>query len=94
VWLVGNMVASSVSSTGAFEIFFNGQLLFSKLAAGRLPTAQEFESAVLGPIAAAAREDPERFLRAMLTAEAARAPPPAVPTPGGGGAGGAPRGEL
>jgi hypothetical protein len=89
VWLVGNMAASSLSSTGAFEIYFNGDRLFSKLATGRLPTGKEFDEEILGPVRAAVARDPERFIQAAIGAAAARAPPAAVPTPGG-----APRAEL
>lgn len=41
-WFVGNIVSNALLSTGAFEIYANGQLVFSKLAAGRLPTTEEF----------------------------------------------------
>lgn len=43
VWLVGNMVSSSVGSTGAFEVYFDGRLVFSKLATKRMPTPQDFQ---------------------------------------------------
>lgn len=32
-----NMMANSLISTGAFEVFFNNQLVFSKLATGHAP---------------------------------------------------------
>ena len=32
-----NFVTSMLSSTGAFEIFYNGELVFSKLMTGRMP---------------------------------------------------------
>lgn len=41
VFFVGNMVASSMGSTGAFEIAFDGQPVFSKLATNRMPSVQE-----------------------------------------------------
>lgn len=41
-WMVGNMIGNSLMSTGAFEIYANGVLVFSKLSTGRLPTADEF----------------------------------------------------
>mmetsp|Transcript_24668 Transcript_24668/g.57277 ORF Transcript_24668/g.57277 Transcript_24668/m.57277 type:complete len:135 (-) Transcript_24668:104-508(-) len=37
VWLVGNMVQSSLLSTGAFEIQHGDQLIWSSLEAKRLP---------------------------------------------------------
>mmetsp|Transcript_865 Transcript_865/g.2465 ORF Transcript_865/g.2465 Transcript_865/m.2465 type:complete len:96 (-) Transcript_865:132-419(-) len=36
-----NMVYSQIISTGAFEITYNGGLVFSKLEAGRMPSLQE-----------------------------------------------------
>lgn len=34
-----NMLQSQLSSTGAFEIYLDNSLIFSKLATGRMPTA-------------------------------------------------------
>lgn len=34
-----NSLATSMSSTGAFEIEFNGQIIYSKLQEGRMPSA-------------------------------------------------------
>lgn len=39
-WAV-NMLVTSMSNTGAFEITYNGNIIFSKLAAGRTPTLTE-----------------------------------------------------
>jgi len=36
-----NSMANSQLSTGAFEIFYNGDLVFSKLAMGRMPSGRE-----------------------------------------------------
>mmetsp|Transcript_12917 Transcript_12917/g.24597 ORF Transcript_12917/g.24597 Transcript_12917/m.24597 type:complete len:170 (-) Transcript_12917:306-815(-) len=36
-WFVGNTIAQNMLSTGAFEIYYDGQLVFSKLKTGRLP---------------------------------------------------------
>lgn len=41
-WFFGNIVSNSLMSTGAFEIYANGSLVFSKIKEGRLPTADEF----------------------------------------------------
>jgi selT/selW/selH-like putative selenoprotein len=46
LWIVGNMLTGSLSQTGAFEIYFDGGLAFSKLATGRLPNAAEFDALV------------------------------------------------
>eukprot|EP00775_Hariotina_reticulata_P012919 gene12919-13046_t len=47
-WFVGNLLQSQLMSTGAFEVYYDGSLVFSKLATGRMPAADE----VLGPIEA------------------------------------------
>lgn len=41
IYFAVGMFISSVSSTGAFEIYFNDRLIFSKLAAGRMPELGE-----------------------------------------------------
>ena len=41
-WFLGNIAANSLMSTGAFEIYANGILVFSKIKTGRLPTPEEF----------------------------------------------------
>mmetsp|Transcript_28706 Transcript_28706/g.63222 ORF Transcript_28706/g.63222 Transcript_28706/m.63222 type:complete len:147 (+) Transcript_28706:247-687(+) len=41
-WFLGNFLNQQLIATGAFEIFFDGHLVFSKLVNGRLPTAAEF----------------------------------------------------
>lgn len=41
VWFVGNMLVNTLQSTGAFEVYFDGQLIFSKLQMGRMPTVPE-----------------------------------------------------
>lgn len=38
-WLVGNMAVQSLTQTGAFEIFVNDQIVFSKLVTNQMPTA-------------------------------------------------------
>lgn len=37
IWFVGNLVTSGLTSTGAFEIAYNGQMVFSKLETGHMP---------------------------------------------------------
>jgi len=41
LWIVGNMVTQSLQSTGAFEISYNGHMVYSKLEKGKLPTSDE-----------------------------------------------------
>ncbi|KIY99027.1 SelT-like protein Flags: Precursor [Monoraphidium neglectum] len=80
VWMVGNMAQSSASSTGAFEIYFDGKLVFSKLAAGRLPTqaewgalAQNMSAALAASPRAAELQDQAELDRAAAQARAALA---------------------
>ena len=40
-FFVGNMVSQNLKNTGAFEIYYDGELLFSKLQTGRLPEIPE-----------------------------------------------------
>ena len=40
-WFVGNMVSQNLLNTGAFEVFYDGEVIFSKKALGRLPTIPE-----------------------------------------------------
>ncbi len=37
-WFVGNIVGQNLMSSGAFEIYYDGQLLHSKLSSGKLPS--------------------------------------------------------
>jgi selT/selW/selH-like putative selenoprotein len=46
IWLVGNFLSSNVGSTGAFEIAYDGQMVFSKLNSGRMPAIPEIFSAI------------------------------------------------
>mmetsp|Transcript_16112 Transcript_16112/g.50644 ORF Transcript_16112/g.50644 Transcript_16112/m.50644 type:complete len:136 (-) Transcript_16112:86-493(-) len=45
VWLVGNMVQSSLLSTGAFEIHHGDQLIWSSLEEKRLPSMEDLLAA-------------------------------------------------
>lgn len=46
VGFVFSSYAQNLSATGAFEIFVNGELVFSKLQTGRLPTVEEIHAVV------------------------------------------------
>jgi len=37
-WLIGNMVSSGFTQTGAFEIYHHKRLVWSSVKAGRMPT--------------------------------------------------------
>jgi len=37
LWFFGNTIAQNLLSTGAFEIYYDGELIFSKLSSGTLP---------------------------------------------------------
>jgi selT/selW/selH-like putative selenoprotein len=45
-WFVPNLARQAAESTGAFEVFWDGELLFSKLRLGRFPTAEELAAAI------------------------------------------------
>ena len=47
VFFVGSNIIGAFLQTGAFEIYFDGQQIFSKLQAGRLPALNEIEDAML-----------------------------------------------
>lgn len=40
-YFVGNTISENMLSTGAFEIYYDGKLVFSKLQTGRLPRIDE-----------------------------------------------------
>jgi selT/selW/selH-like putative selenoprotein len=51
-WFLGNMLNNQLTGTGAFEIFADEKLVFSKLQTGRLPNLEELWAgmeAALGP---------------------------------------------
>lgn len=52
VWFIGNLLRNNLVSTGAFEVYFDGNLIFSKLQAGRLPTVAELMQQVAARIEA------------------------------------------
>jgi len=63
-WTLGNSLAQGLVSTGAFEVFYDGQLIYSALnpaSKGQLPTLQHIVSGVLriNPALAAARHSPQ-----------------------------------
>lgn len=37
IWFMGNMIQQNLATTGAFEVFFDGQPIFSKLETGHAP---------------------------------------------------------
>jgi selT/selW/selH-like putative selenoprotein len=45
-WLLGNVVQSFLQSTGAFEVYLNDELVFSKLKEGRFPGEGELKEIV------------------------------------------------
>jgi selT/selW/selH-like putative selenoprotein len=46
IWIFGNVVSQNMLSTGAFEISYDGSMIFSKIHSGRMPSAQEIFSGV------------------------------------------------
>lgn len=45
-WVIGNSLNNMLISTGAFEVYVDGNLAFSKLAANRMPSVDEVRAAV------------------------------------------------
>ncbi|EIE21618.1 hypothetical protein COCSUDRAFT_56825 [Coccomyxa subellipsoidea C-169] len=41
VWLLGNALQNQLVSTGAFEVYYDGQRVFSKLETSRVPSLDE-----------------------------------------------------
>jgi selT/selW/selH-like putative selenoprotein len=46
IYLGGNMISGQLVSSGAFEIFIEGELIFSKLQTGRMPSLDEITRAI------------------------------------------------
>jgi selT/selW/selH-like putative selenoprotein len=51
-WFFGNMASNGLLSTGAFEVYYDGQLVYSKLQTGQLPTMAELLSELAARIGA------------------------------------------
>ena len=43
---IGNNLSNMLVSSGAFEVYLDNQIIFSKLATSRMPTPQEIENAL------------------------------------------------
>lgn len=55
-WFTGNLVINQLTQTHAFEIYADGQLVFSKLQAGRLPSLNELLSGLDAALGSASGE--------------------------------------
>ncbi|KAJ0978265.1 hypothetical protein J5N97_013750 [Dioscorea zingiberensis] len=51
-WLLGNFVQSFLQSSGAFEVYYNGDLVFSKLKERRFPSELELQELIRRRISA------------------------------------------
>lgn len=49
-WFVGGTVQQNLMKTGAFEIYYNGKLIYSKLEKGRLPTRDELSTMLINHV--------------------------------------------
>jgi len=47
VMLLGNNIYNMLMSTGAFEVYIDNSIVFSKLTTGRMPTPQEIEALLM-----------------------------------------------
>lgn len=52
-WFVGNMIFTNLTSTGAFEVLYDSDIIFSKMATGRMPHMAEILDGVQAAMAAA-----------------------------------------
>ena len=50
VFLLGNNVIGMLLQTGAFEIYLDGKVVFSKIQTGRMPTLNEVEDRMLSQL--------------------------------------------
>ena len=79
-WFVGNTVSQNLLNTGAFEVFYDGEVIFSKQKEKRLPTIPE----IMGGLESAMRRDAGgRGARAELPPEGAEAADVAGDAPSG-----------
>jgi|TARA_B110000977_G_scaffold128709_1_gene164249 selT/selW/selH-like putative selenoprotein len=73
-WFVGNTVSTNLLNTGAFEVFYDGEVIFSKNGEKRLPTIPEImgnlETAMRGYKRAAAALEPGAVQEEALPEEA------------------------
>jgi len=47
VFFLGNNIQASLLSTGAFEMYLDGKLLFSKLQTGDMPSLQNLQESLI-----------------------------------------------
>jgi len=79
-WFVGNTVSQNLLNTGAFEVFYDGEVIFSKQKEKRLPTIPE----IMGGLESAMRRDAGgRGAHAELPPEGAEAADVAGDAPSG-----------
>jgi hypothetical protein len=48
VWFLGNIATNAFSNTGAFEIAYDGKMVFSKLSSSRMPAFDDIVSGIDG----------------------------------------------
>lgn len=46
IWLLGNALQNQLSATGAFEVFYDGKQMHSKLETGRVPSVEELVNSI------------------------------------------------
>ncbi|KAJ0020248.1 hypothetical protein Pint_32529 [Pistacia integerrima] len=56
-WLLGNFLQSFLQSSGAFEVYYNDELVFSKLKEGRFPGEIELKELVFKKLSTSRLED-------------------------------------
>ena len=83
-WFVGNTVSQNPLNTGAFEVFYDGEVLFSKRKEKRLPTVPE----IMGGLESAMRRGERKSQGEGFAARAEAPPEGAQGTPAGAAVGG------
>ena len=83
-WFVGNTVSQNLLNTGAFEVFYDGEVLFSKRKEKRLPTVPE----IMGGLESAMRRGERKSQGEGFAARAEAPPEGAQGTPAGAAVGG------
>jgi selT/selW/selH-like putative selenoprotein len=58
VVVLGSQIENHLLSTGAFEVYVNDQLVWSKLESGRLPSLPEFKDLLQQPSVTFSNVDP------------------------------------
>lgn len=65
-WFIGNTIYQNLISTGAFEVYYNGEPIFSKLETGSLPDVRRIVTDLSAVIDVKGRDGSPRYKPASL----------------------------